>query len=170
MKARQIVTGMLALVFVAVVTVPVQAQVLQRNRVGGSSGYGGTRNNHRVDRHNPGRSHQYRGGGPYFDGGLFLGVLGLGILLDAIAESQPPVVVYEPQRRYWRSDLQPGYEPADPPYDPREYPTPKRYYPECKQFLGNPGAMAFCEKGVLERENEEQRELEQKAYDAGRGR
>lgn len=170
MKARRIVTGMMALVVVAVLTVPAQAQVLQRNRVGGESGYGGSRHSHRGDRFSPGRSHHYRGSGPYFDGGLFLGVLGLGILLDAIAESQPPVVVYEPQRRYWRSDRQPGYESDDPPYDTRDYPPPKRYYPECKEFLGNPGAMAFCEKGVLERENEEQRQLEQKAYEAGRGR
>jgi hypothetical protein len=99
----------------------------------------------------------------YVDGGLALGLLGLGVMTNAFVNAQRPVVVYQQQPTY-----QSQYQ--YPQSDPQEYPPPRRYYPECKEFVGNPGAMAFCEKGVLERENEEQRLLEQKAYETGRGR
>lgn len=170
MNTKQIFSGTLALAFAALMVVPAEARDLRRNRIDRHPGSGG---GHHY-RHDGPRHH--RGAGPFFDGGLILGVLGLGILIDALVDDPPPVVVYEPPpvryrryapREWYRSyDLEEYYDPSDP----GDYPSPKRYYPECKEFAGNPGAMAFCEKGVLERENEEQRRIEQRAYESGRGR
>lgn len=170
MNRKRIVSGVIALALATAIVVPAQAQVRHRNRHDRYSDHRG------ADRQRHGGPRLHRGGGPVFDGGLFLGVLGLGVLLDAMIDAQPPVVVYAPPPvRYRRYPPQPPYRPYTPEelYEPSGtwgYPPPKRYYPECKEFLGNPGALAFCEKGVLERENEEQRQIEQRAYDAGRGR
>jgi hypothetical protein len=150
-NTRRIASGMLAAALAVMVAAPAEAQPLHRNQYWqrhNASGYG---------RHDTG--HRYSSGwGAHIDGGLVLGILGLGLVAGAIADSQRPVVVYQPQPAY----------PYPEPYE-TGYPPPRRYYPECKEFVGNPGAMAFCEKGVLERENEEQRLLEQRAYEAGRG-
>ena len=155
-SSGRIVSGFLAAALAVMTAVPAQAQAQRPNNYarppyyGGGHYYGG----HRYY----GGPHYY--GGAYVDGGLLLGVLGLGLMVDAIVDSQQPAVVYQPQP-------QPQYLYQQS--NPQEYPPPRKYYPECKEFYGNPGAMAFCEKGVLERMNEEQRLLEQKAYEAGRG-
>ncbi len=172
-NARWIASGMLAAALAVMVVAPAEAQPLrrsehwQRQYTGGYGGrpYGGRHyySGHRSD-YAGYRSHY--GGGAYVDGGLVLGILGLGLVVDAIVDSQRPVVVYQPQAAYRYQ------QPADlypQPYAP-DYPPPARDYPECREFVGNPGAMAFCEKGVLEREYEEQKLLERRAYEAGRGR
>jgi hypothetical protein len=176
---RRVVTGILAATLVAMVVAPAEAQDRHRSQSWQrphSGGYGGHYSGGYGRHYSGGYSRHYSGGhggphyggryysgGVYVDGGLALGVLGLGIMADAVMSAQRPVVVYQQQPPY---PSQYQY----PRYDPQEYPPPRRYYPECKEFVGNPGAMAFCEKGVLERANEEQRLLEQKAYETGRGR
>ena len=182
-NSGRIVSGILTAAIAVMIAAPAQAQGMHRNPIQRTPYYGG------YNRHYYGGTRYYGGpyyggyryyggpyyGGPYYggayyggayvDGGLILGLLGLGLMVDAFADSQQPAVVYQPQPA-----PQPQQQYQNQPSDPQEYPPPRKYYPECKEFLGNPGAMAFCEKGVLERMNEEQRLLEQKAYEAGRGK
>ncbi|HEY5999007.1 MAG TPA: hypothetical protein VI078_06835 [bacterium] len=174
-KTGRIIAVMLAAILVVAIAAPAGAQP-RGGRHSFAGGYGGHRGFGGHDRHGGYRGHGtpgwhrgpdgygYWGGSPL---GFFLGALGVGIAIDAMVDAQRPVIVEPPPEAY-------GYyqEPGTPPpvqYQ-AEYPPPRRDYPECREFIRNPGAMAFCEKGVLEREYEEQRLLEQKAYETGRGR
>lgn len=168
--SKRLLSGIVATAFAVTISVPAAAQAGGWNQSGGRSSSGGNR--YGGERHYRDYSSHHRHGGyggwrmrPYVDGAWLLGALGLGLAVEAIVASQRPVVVYQPLPGY--RDQQAAAYPQQ--YQP-DYPPPRRDYPECREFIGNPGAMAFCEKGVLERQNEERRLLEQRAYETGRGR